>query len=162
MRGRLTRLRSGAWLRRQRALFVPCASMIAMACIAGFLTGAVPSGRPLGVEVVRFAVAALLASAVAFTVLIITGWAVGAWSFGPSVQLFSAMLLVSATLWLTLTSPQGESVSGVSFFTLTWILIVGSLIVWRFSEEVIRDWGSARRTRIELEESYRLTSRVTE
>ena len=77
MRGRLTRLRSGAWLRRQRALFVPCLAMIAMACIAGFLTGAVPSGRPLGVEVVRFAVAALLASAVAFTVLIITGWAVG-------------------------------------------------------------------------------------
>ena len=75
MRGRLTRLRSGAWLRRQRALFVPCV----------------------------------------------------------------AMLLVSATLWLTLSPPQGGSVSGVSFFTLTWILIVGSLIVWRFSEDVIRD-----------------------
>lgn len=162
MRGRLTRLRSGAWLRRQRALFVPCVAMIAMACIAGFLTGAVPSGRPLGVEVLRFAVAALLASAVAFAVLVVTGWAVGSRSFGPSVQLFSAMLIVSATLWLTLTSPQGQSVSGVSFFTLTWILIVGSLIVWRFSEEVIRDWGSARRTRIELEESYRLTSRVNE
>lgn len=162
MRDQITRLRSGAWFRRQRALFVPCVSMIAMACVVGFLTGAVPSGRPLGVEVVRFAVAALLASAVAIAVLIITGWAVGAWSFGAGIQLSAAMLLVSATLWLTLSPPQGGSVSGVSFFTLTWILIVGSLIVWRFSEDVIRDWGSARRTRIELEESYRLTSRVNE
>ena len=119
MRGRLTRLRSGAWLRRQRALFVPCLAMIAMACIAGFLTGAVPSGRPLGVEVVRFTVAALLASAVAFTVLVITGWAAGDWSFGAGIQLSAAMLLVSATLWLTLSPPQGGSVSGVSFFTLT-------------------------------------------
>ena len=162
MRARLAWAGSRALLRRQRALFVPCATIIVMACTIGFLTSAALSGRPLAIELVRFLIAGISATAVALSFLVFSSWAVGARSLGPIIRLTIAMLLASLTLWLMRAPPEGGAVAGVSFLTLAWVLILGSVFVWRYSEDVVRDLGFARSTRLQLDQSYRLTSRVNE
>ncbi len=162
MKVQLTWAGSRELLRRQRALFVPCASMIAMACIVGFLTNATSSGRPVAIELVRFLAAGIAAALVALVFLVVSSWAVGARSLGPITRLIIAMLLSSLTLWQMRAPPRDGSLVGVSFLTLAWVLIIGSVFVWRFSEDVMRDLGMAKRTRLQLGQSYRMTSRVNE
>jgi len=150
------------WFRPLRELLSPCAAMIAMASITGLLSTAPASGRHWALEVVRFALAGVLAAALALAVLAVWQRAFGAGSPGPVVRLVTAMLLASVTMVSVLAPAAPGPGNRVGYLAVASVLVIGGVVVCRLGSDVMRDLGAARRTQVELDDAYQETLRVNE